>query len=65
MTCIKVSTILNKLTRFLASTGRTQTFDYNNNSEYMTNGSYDYSKIKSASGQFFDTACSSDVSKSH
>lgn len=49
---------LYKLSRFLASTGRNQSFEFNNSSNYKyPNGTYDYDKIKGATSQFFGQAC--------
>nr|XP_034302598.1 choline transporter-like protein 2 isoform X2 [Crassostrea gigas] len=43
---------------FLASTGRNQSFEFNNSSNYKyPNGTYDYDKIKGATSQFFGQAC--------
>lgn len=40
---------------FLASTGRNQSFEFNNSSNYKyPNGTYDYDKIKGATSQFLD-----------
>ncbi|XP_061169653.1 choline transporter-like protein 2 isoform X2 [Saccostrea echinata] len=50
---------------FLASTGRNQSFEFNNSSEYKdANGSYDYDKIKRATGQFIGEACDNNDSLS-
>jgi hypothetical protein len=51
------------LSRFLASTGRNQSFEFNNSSEYRyPNGTYNIEGIKSASSQFFGEACDNNVS---
>ncbi|KAJ8300483.1 hypothetical protein KUTeg_022002 [Tegillarca granosa] len=43
---------------FLASTGRQQNFEIGNNSEYrFSNGSWDYTKIKTKTAQFFGAVC--------
>ncbi|XP_048772751.2 choline transporter-like protein 2 isoform X2 [Ostrea edulis] len=50
---------------FLASTGRNQSFEFNNSTEYkFPNGSYNYDSIKSASSQFFGAACDNNDSLS-